>query len=183
MKKVVNVKNLDREAVIKHLSIEGTVVFHYLKNVHGFAFLLVASAIFVGIGLLVYHTNQLSLFWLIVVFAVFFLPPFMVTLSVLFWNRYADIHQLAISKNWLYVGKNTKGHCVQWSALTLENTGFEQITKPGLDGVLKIRVDQKKINLRLFNPFVYIDNLPDFIAYLLTRIKENGELGDEAPDD
>lgn len=156
------------------LDFEGR-AFHYTTNVRGQRVLLLFSGIaLAGAAGIYFYTQFASLLWFLLasglaIFAV------VMTASVYRWHKFAQTSFVAINDTFLYFGNDKRAWRIAWDLLDAKALGFEDYESERLSGTLSLDVAGQKIDLHLYQPLAYIEDLHGVMFELLSHMQGGSE--------
>ncbi len=100
-----------------------------------------------------------------------------------FWGNFRNNRFIAISDDHLFIGEEEKAWRVHWSLVDRESLNFDQMQSSRLRGSIRLETAGQNIDIPLYTPFVYIEDLEGLMFELLQRLDaEGGEAPVGAPD-
>jgi hypothetical protein len=101
-----------------------------------------------------------------------------------YWSRFKDDHFIAISDEYLFVGKEEKAWQIHWSLITRETLDFEAMSMSRFRGKLMLDAAGQPVEIPLFTPFVFVEDIEGLMLEVLRRLDEEPERlpGAESPD-
>ncbi len=154
-------------------------VFRYTPNTRGFYFLQICSASLFIVSYMVYLLSEFDPGYWAVASGFLALLGILLIALVVRWTTYAKRCSLAFDDEALYVVGARHVERIPWSGLSIENAGFSEQDENGDHGTLKMRLDGRAIIMRLFNPYVWIEDFPVLLVEILSQIKSNNEQNDD----
>ncbi|GEM_PF-2912696 len=149
--------------------------FHYTTNTGGQRVLLV----FAGLGLagavgIYLYASFASLLWFLLSSG---LAIFSVVLcaSVYRWHKFAQTGFVAINDDFLYFGNDKRAWRISWDLLDAKALGFEDYTSERLSGKLSLDVAGQQIDLQLYHPLAYIEDLQGVMFEILSHMQGGSE--------
>lgn len=157
--------------------------FKYTPNSRGFIFLQICAALLFIIAFTVYLITHFEpLYWGLPSLGLAGCGIYLIFLSV-YWSLFARKSGVGFDKSFLYIVRLNSVDRVAWRHLSAEAAGFNEQHENGDHGTLNMTIEGKKVQLKLFNPFVWVDDFPTFLVELLSQIKSNetaeSAVGDE----
>lgn len=168
------IETLSRDAFDAEVREHGTItLFRYTPNSRGFTFLQICAAILLGIAFLTYaDTHFEPLYWGIFAGGLTLFAMGLLAI-VIYWSVFARWNAVAFDDDHLYIVGRKEASRIDWRAVSLETAGLKDSDLDQHPGVFHMRIGTHKLRLRLFNPYVWIDDFPSLLAELLSQIKIN----------
>jgi len=152
-------------------------VFRYAPNNRGFIFLQICAGLLFIIGYMVYLTTAFEpRYWAILSIVLVCAGLFLIYL-VIRWSGFARASAVAFDEGFLYIVRKKSVDQIPWADITADSAGFGESHDDGDHGTLNVRIGGQRVELTLFNPFVWVDDFPTFLVELLSQIKRNSQPG------
>ncbi|MBA2664720.1 MAG: hypothetical protein H0U74_20705 [Bradymonadaceae bacterium] len=88
-----------------------------------------------------------------------------------YWVNFVRDSFVAVSANFLFVGRSERAWKIDWSLLDKRALGLHAMELSPLKGGLVIEVAGQRIKLHLFNAFAYLVDIQTFMLHVLQRLK------------
>jgi len=159
---------------------EDLAVHAYRLNgpVYGLVGALVA-ALAAGVGLMAWGYGQFlgsilgsMLFWGLIAGGA------VVIVVAAYWWNYARNYFVAVSDDALFVGNQHRLWRIEWSLLDRRSIGLEEMDLSVVGTQLDVEAAGQQIPIRVFNPFVRIDEMEGLMGRILEQIKATSERED-----
>jgi len=148
-------------------------LFKYTPNSRGFIFLQLCAALLFIIAFTVYLITRFEpLYWMLPSLGLAGSGIYLIYLA-LYWSWFARRSGVGFDKSYLYIVRTNSVDRVAWRHLLVEAAGFTETHDNGDHGTLNMAIEGKKVQLKLFNPFVWVDDFPTFLVEMLSQIKSN----------
>lgn len=170
------VKTLTRETFDRLIETAGLTLFRYKSNVRGFIFLRVCAAMLLLIASGVYMATEFDPSYWVLISVVLSGGAFWLLGIVVYWNRFARRSMLAFNDDLLFIVQPSVTYQIGWEHITAESVGFAEHTEEQNPGILEMQLGGQEVVLLLFNPYVWVDDFPVFLAEILNQIKENRDI-------
>lgn len=157
-------------------------LFRYRLNKPAFLITLVVGGLLLALGGMIWWNGDLSGAGGIVGFGVLMAAGLGLGALAAWWYGYTQTHFLAATPDRLFVGKRDRMWSISWELLDREALGFEDMAVSSVSSHLDVEVAGQEIILRLFNPFVSLEDLEGFMFHVLQKLKEQEEETADAPD-
>lgn len=152
------------------LDFEGQ-VFHYTLNKRGLRMLLVASGLALAGAVAIYvWMTFVSLLWFLAS-AALVVAAVVTLVTVWRWDTFSKTGFLALDDDYFYVGTSKRAWRISWELLDARALGFEEYSSERLSGLLKMQVAGQQIDLHLYHPLAYVDDLQGLMFALLSHMK------------
>lgn len=174
------VERLDLPAFERERVRGALTLFSYTPNGRGFLFLQICAAALFLIAFLVYSATGFAERYWILLSGALSLGGIALIALVGYWAHFARTSAVGFDDHHLYVLRFNKPVRIPWRFLTARAAGFTETHPDGNHGQLNLNLGGERVRLVLFNPFVVVDNFPNFLVELLTQIKRNGILAPDA---
>lgn len=100
-----------------------------------------------------------------------------------FWGNFRNKQFIAISDDYLYVGKEERVWRIHWSLVDRETLNLDAMQNSRLQGTLRLDTAGQSVEIPLFTPFVFVEDIEGLMFELLQRLEaEGGEAPIGAPD-
>jgi hypothetical protein len=167
------VQTWTRQMFNDYLRASGLTVFRYTINNYGFIFLKICAAILWAISGGIYAATGLRpIYWGAIAVMLALAGVFLMGL-VVYWTWMARGSLLAFTDDHLYVAGPKNVERIPWRLLSTHNTGLADANQDTPLGVLHMQLAGRQVTLRLFNPYIWLEDYPTFLVELLTQIKRN----------
>lgn len=87
-----------------------------------------------------------------------------------YWQSFVREGLIAVSANYLFVGRKDRLWRVDWSLLDRRSMGFEDMALSPLQGFLRMRVAGQQIRVHLFNAFAYLEDVEGLMRHVLEHL-------------
>lgn len=87
-----------------------------------------------------------------------------------YWYTFAASQNIVISDTHLLLGDKRRVWAIAWDLLDTQKVGLDDIELGKMQATLTINVGREAIPLRLFNAFIYLENLERFIGTVLEHV-------------
>ena len=100
-----------------------------------------------------------------------------------FWGNFRNKQFIAISDDYLYVGKEERVWRIHWSLVDRDTLNLDAMQNSRLQGKLCLDAAGQSVDIPLFTPFVFVEDIEGLMFELLQRLDaEGGEAPVGAPD-
>ena len=100
-----------------------------------------------------------------------------------FWGNFRNARFIAVSDDFFFVGKDEQAWRIHWSLITRESLNMDALQASRLRGKMHLESAGQTIEIPLYTPFVFIEDIEGLMFELLQRLEsEGGELPVGAPD-
>lgn len=90
---------------------------------------------------------------------------------VSFWSNYKTKHLIAVSDDYLYVGKDDKAWRVHWELVDRHSLNFDDMQTSRMQGKINLRAADQPIEIPLYTPFVFLEDIEGFMFHILRRLE------------
>ncbi len=99
-----------------------------------------------------------------------------------FWSNFKQKRFIAISDDFLFVGKDEQAWRIHWSLVDRESLNLDEMQTSKLSGKLELKTAGQDVEIPLYTPFVFIEDIEGLMFELLQRLDtEGGEAPVGAP--
>lgn len=91
-----------------------------------------------------------------------------------FWGNFQHKHFVAISDDFLYVGNDQQAWRIHWSMVNRDTLNFDEMQNSRLRGKLYLEAAGQTIDIPLFTPFVFVEDIEGLMFELLQRLEADG---------
>jgi len=155
------------------------VLFRYRLNKPTFVITLIVGGLLLALGGMSWWNDQLAGPGAIAGFVVLVGGGLALGALGAWWYGFTQTHFLATTPDRLFVGKRDRMWAVDWELLDRKTLGFEDMKPSSVQGRLDMQVAEQEIPVRLFNPFVSLEELEGFMIQVLQHLKEQDEQQDD----
>lgn len=100
-----------------------------------------------------------------------------------FWGNFGNSQFIAISDDFLFVGDDESAWRIHWSLVNRDTLNFDDMTSSRFRGKIHVQAAGQNIEIPLYTPFAYVEDLEGLMFELLQRLdSEGGEAPVGAPD-
>ncbi len=100
-----------------------------------------------------------------------------------FWGNFRNKRFIAVSDDFLYIGKDEQAWRVHWSLVNQDTLNFDAMQTSRLQGRIHLETAGQTIEIPLYTPFVFVEDIEGLMFELLQRLEaEGGEAPIGAPD-
>lgn len=100
-----------------------------------------------------------------------------------FWGNFGANRFVAITDDYLFVGDDENAWRIHWSLVDRDALNFDEMKSSRFRGNIAVDTAGQSIDIPLYTPFVYIEDLEGLMFELLQRLDtEGGEAPVGAPD-
>lgn len=93
---------------------------------------------------------------------------------VSFWSNFKTKHFIAVSDEFLYVGKDEKAWRVHWSLVDRDSLNFDAMKNSRFQGKIYLETAGQTVEVPLFTPFVFVEDIEGLMFELLQRLEAQG---------
>ncbi len=159
----------------EHRAQANVTYFRYTQNVKGFVFLQICAGVSFAVAFATYAiTHFTPAYWIVFAGALVSLGCALLLL-VAYWVVFAKTSAVAFDRDHLYIIGLRQVRRIPWRSLSREAAGLHEEAQGAQIGTLSIRLGERPVPLRLFNPFVWIEDFPTLLVEVLSQIKNNQE--------
>lgn len=92
-----------------------------------------------------------------------------------FWSNFSNSRFIAISDDFLFVGENDeKAWQIHWSLVDRDTLNFDEMKSSRFRGKINLEAAGQNIEIPLYTPFAYIEDLEGLMFELLQRLESEG---------
>jgi hypothetical protein len=176
---MANVQLLDKTGVRGAIERPGVDLFEYHLNQLGFAVVLGAAGIMVAAAGFIWWQYAFEEILWTAVFAGLAASGLGLSLHAAYWYSIASNRFVGISDEKLVVGNQNKAWSIDWSVLDADSLGLTDVNATALGGALAVNVGGEKINIQLYNAYIYLEDIQGVMAGLLNRLQNDQPESDE----
>lgn len=88
-----------------------------------------------------------------------------------YWDHFRRTRFIAITDDSFFVGSDQKAWKVHWSLIDRESLNFDELQLSRLNGEIKINAAGQRVDVPLYTPFVFLNDLEGLIFEILQRLE------------
>lgn len=148
-------------------------VFHYQLNPATIGVLLLVGLLFfIGAGVLWFGPGLGGGYTVGFVLAILMGMSFFSMAS--FWENFRQKHFIAVSDDYLFVGQKEQAWRIHWSLVDRETLNLEDLQMSRFQGKMSLHSGGQDIDIPLFTPFVFLEDIEGLMFELLQRLETDG---------
>lgn len=100
-----------------------------------------------------------------------------------FWGNFRNNHFVAVSDDYLFVGKDEQAWRIHWSLVDRDTLRLDEMKSSRFRGKVHLETAGQSVEIPLYTPFVFVEDIEGLMFELLQRLEaEGGEAPVGAPD-
>lgn len=94
---------------------------------------------------------------------------------VSFWSNFKTKYFIGVSDEFLYVGKDDKAWRIHWELVNRDSLNFDEMQNSKMQGKIFLEAAGQSVEIPLFTPFVFIEDIEGFMFHILQRLEADTE--------
>ena len=91
-----------------------------------------------------------------------------------YWDNFRNKRFIAVSDDYLFVGKDLQAWRIHWSLVNRETLNLDDMKSSRLRGKFHLDAAGQSVEIPLYTPFVFLDDIEGMMFELLQRLEVDG---------